>query len=128
MNYTTNYHLPQWVESDRILMEDFNDAMETIDEGLTEAYRPDNLPFVIGSYYGTGEASSTTITLGFRPSLVIVSSPTNSGAFSRSIISDGTQKTDRLSFTDTGFIAHGTTDINGHNLNDTDKYAYIAFR
>ena len=25
MNYTTNYHLPQWVETDRILMDDFND-------------------------------------------------------------------------------------------------------
>ena len=24
MNYTTNYHLPQWVETDRIQMEDFN--------------------------------------------------------------------------------------------------------
>ena len=31
MKYTTNYHLPQWVESDRILMEDFNQAMETLD-------------------------------------------------------------------------------------------------
>ena len=39
MNYTTNYHLPQWVESDRILMEDFNDAMESIEEGLTACTR-----------------------------------------------------------------------------------------
>ena len=37
MNYTTNYHLPQWVESDRILMEDFNDAMETLDGGIAAA-------------------------------------------------------------------------------------------
>ena len=35
MNYTTNYHLPQWVESDRILMEDFNEAMSGIDTALT---------------------------------------------------------------------------------------------
>ena len=34
MNYTTNYHLPQWVESDRILMGDFNDAMAGIEAGL----------------------------------------------------------------------------------------------
>ena len=27
MNYTTNYHLPQWVETDRIQMEHFNQAM-----------------------------------------------------------------------------------------------------
>ncbi len=37
MNYTTNYHLPQWVESDRILMEDFNEAMSGIDGGIAEA-------------------------------------------------------------------------------------------
>ena len=35
MNYTNNYHLPQWVESDRILMEDFNDAFETIDTAMS---------------------------------------------------------------------------------------------
>ena len=34
MNYTTNYHLPQWVESDRIMMEDFNAAMAGIDQGI----------------------------------------------------------------------------------------------
>lgn len=35
MNYTENYHLPQWVKSDRILMEDFNGAMANIENGLT---------------------------------------------------------------------------------------------
>ena len=32
MDYTTNYHLPQWVESDRIMMEDFNEAMAAIEK------------------------------------------------------------------------------------------------
>ena len=31
MNHTTNYALPSWESTDRILMEDFNDAFETID-------------------------------------------------------------------------------------------------
>ena len=31
MNHTQNYALPSWESSDRILMEDFNDAFETID-------------------------------------------------------------------------------------------------
>ena len=31
LNHTTNYALPSWESSDRILMEDFNDAFETID-------------------------------------------------------------------------------------------------
>ena len=37
MDYTVNYHLPQWVESDRILMEDFNEAMAGIDTGIKSA-------------------------------------------------------------------------------------------
>ena len=38
MNYTTNYHLPQWVETDRIQMEDFNQAMADIDTGVAAEY------------------------------------------------------------------------------------------
>ena len=37
MEYTENYQLPQWVESDRILMEDFNQAMAAIDGGIKAA-------------------------------------------------------------------------------------------
>ena len=91
MIYTANYHLPQWVEEDRILMEDFNDAMAGIDQGLQgakaaadtaeskadaaqstadNAYCPENKPYVLGTY--TGEKSYKEINLGFQPSLVIV--------------------------------------------------------
>lgn len=34
MNYTENYQLPQWVESDRVLMEDFNAANLKVDQTL----------------------------------------------------------------------------------------------
>ena len=34
MNYTENYQLPQWVESDRVLMDDFNNAMRKIEGGI----------------------------------------------------------------------------------------------
>ena len=37
MNYTTNYHLPQWVAEDRILMEDFNQMCTDIDGGIAPA-------------------------------------------------------------------------------------------
>ena len=40
MNYTQNYQLPQWVESDRVLMDDFNDMtgkLETALSGLDTA-------------------------------------------------------------------------------------------
>ena len=36
MNYTENYHLPQWVETDRIMMRDFNQMCKDIESGLTE--------------------------------------------------------------------------------------------
>ena len=35
MNYTENYHLPQWVKSDRIMMEDFNQMCADIDGELS---------------------------------------------------------------------------------------------
>ena len=35
MNYTTNYQLPQWVETDRILMDDFNDMTGKLETALS---------------------------------------------------------------------------------------------
>ena len=134
MNYTTNYHLPQWVESDRILMEDFNDAMAGIDQGiqgakaaaetaqttadtaeqkaeaLADAYTPSNQPFVVGTYVGTGE--DTTVTLGFRPKFVVISGM-QPGTQSNSTsdwdryfaLCDGNVLSGRVMFTDTGFVA-----------------------
>ena len=34
MEHTSNYQLPQWAESDRIMMQDFNDMAQKIDQGL----------------------------------------------------------------------------------------------
>ena len=36
MNYTKNYHLPQWVKSDRIMMDDFNRMCADMEAGLTQ--------------------------------------------------------------------------------------------
>jgi len=35
MQYTKNYHLPQWVKSDRIMMDDFNRMCADLENGLT---------------------------------------------------------------------------------------------
>ncbi len=98
MDYTNNYHLPQWVKSDRIMMDDFNNAMSAIDSGIKSAqnaansaksaasaaqnaanaakntaqnaYSPSQKPYAAGSY--TGDSGTQTIHLGFRPSFVIV--------------------------------------------------------
>ena len=102
MNYTTNYHLPQWVETDRIQMEDFNDAMAAMDRGMAEAkvaaeaareaagtaqaaaeIAQSSANAVADAYtpgnqpYAVGSYTGTgadmTITLGFRPKFLILS-------------------------------------------------------
>ena len=66
MTYTTNYQLPQWVKSDRILMDDFNDANSKIDAALTMKCEA-----VAGTYNGS-DNDPQTISLGFTPAAVLV--------------------------------------------------------
>ena len=102
MNYTTNYHLPQWVETDRIQMEDFNDAMAAMDQGMAEAkvaaeaaqeaagtaqaaaeIAQSSADAVADAYTPdnkpfvvgsySANGSGVTVELGFKPSLVIIS-------------------------------------------------------
>ena len=132
MNYTTNYHPPQWAETDRIMMEDFNGAMSDIDQGIktaqdtadtaeskadaaqssanavADAYTPGNQPYVVGSYTGTG--ADMTITLGFRPKFLILSGMESSSATNSTLawdryfgLCDGSIMPLRVTFTDTGF-------------------------
>ena len=137
MNYTTNYHLPQWVETDRIMMEDFNQMCEDIDGGIAaakaaadSAYSAANKPYVIGRYTGNGPSNSQTITLGFRPAFLVISSVAGNGTFVYSLITDGRQMSNRLSFTDTGFtVTAPASTTDAPNLNYGSKeYCYIAFR
>ena len=93
MDYTTNYHLPQWVESDRIMMEDFNEAMAAIDEGIKEVDEAvsqglaevaanlgsagKNARIIWGTYTGTGtygQSNPTSLTFDFCPIAVFCGS------------------------------------------------------
>ena len=143
MNYTTNYHLPQWVETDRIMMEDFNDAMSDIDQGIKTAqdtaemaYSSTNQPYVTGQYTGTG--ADITITLGFRPKILIVSGMQSGKMTTQShnwteffALCDGAVLSNRLAFTDTGFIARAQGPVLEYYPDFTESgrtYSYIAFR
>ncbi len=82
MQRTSNYQLPTWEKSDRIMMEDFNDmtqkieaaidgaksdaaaAQSTADSALSKQH------CVAGHYKGTGQLQ--TIEVGFRPSAVLI--------------------------------------------------------
>lgn len=72
MNHTTNLHLPQWEESDRIMRTDFNDAMSAIDDALAAC---GNCKIETGSYVGTGAYGSgtqNTLTFSGKPTAVFV--------------------------------------------------------
>lgn len=53
LNYTENYWLPQWEETDRVLREDFNDAMYKIDAAVHD------LPYVKIAAIKTDTAATT---------------------------------------------------------------------
>ncbi len=158
MEYTTNYHLPQWVESDRIMMGDFNQMCSDMEAGLTSnaqaaaaaqaaadnaqtvadevagnAYTSSNKPYVVGSYTGTGQ--QMTITLGFRPSFLII----NGGVITYSLNSDelatwqiatnGNTLPECVTFTDTGFTLLKLADKQYPRLIIAERnYDYIAFK
>ena len=147
MEYTANYHLPQWVASDRIMMEDFNEAMNGIDEGIREAqgtantaqttanaaYSPNNMPYVVGSY--TGNNGTKTIELGFRPRFLIISGDEGStsmvGHYQEYGEHVGFMSTDfifdTVTLTDTGFKVVSNSS-SYPRLNEHKTYIYIAFR
>ena len=128
MNYTENYHLPQWEETDRIMRTDFNDAMANIDQGVARAAV---VPFAVGSYVGKGAAQE--ITVGFRPSFVIIAASQAGGINSEmggfSGFSEAQTSGDNVTFTDTGFIVASVTSLPYPRITrGGNTYAYIAFR
>ena len=147
MEYTSNYHLPQWVESDRIMMEDFNQMCSDMEAGLTaakatadaakgiadSAYSPVNKPYTIGSYIGNG--SDTTVNLGFRPSFLIVSGSQSTvqtgvqalGGYE--VFTAGNILADAVTITDNGFTVHTLSNSYYPRLAESGRrYDYIAFR
>ena len=122
MDYTTNYHLPQWVETDRVQMEDFNAAMAGIDSII-----------VTGHYQGNGDTKD--IILGFCPRFLIISSPitgTSISQLDRYFFASGPDctLTDRVVFLSNGFrvIDPPSESSQFPNLNSYTSYDYIAFR
>lgn len=72
MNHTTNLHLPQWEATDRIMMDDFNDAFDKIDTAVAAA---GNCKIAYGTYTGDGQYGSAhpnTLTFDFAPKLLVM--------------------------------------------------------
>ena len=145
MEYTTNYHLPQWVETDRIMMGDFNQMCSDIDEGIAEAkeaadaaqQEAEEKGFVIGSYTGNAPSSGTDpgqlITLGFLPSFLLITRGWASNISSSSFLVIGKARVKAqdsvFEWKDNGFVVKDTNTSGPLQLNTAGMvYDYIAFR
>ena len=127
MNYTENYHLPQWEVTDRIMRVDFNEAMANIDSGITDVVKS----FSAGIYWGTDEPQK--IVTGFRPRFILVhtyKSPSQSTEDFTALSAILTPALDYrfVTFEDDGFTVKGTA-LSYPLVNRINQtYAYIAFR
>lgn len=141
MNYTQNYHLPQWEKTDRIVMEDFNQMCAGIDSGIREAKTAADtaqaaaeeaakLPYAIGTYVGNS-AEQHEFRLGFRPSGVLVwGNQSTSSSWPLYLFTNGVNFTGKLRILDDGFTVEKVImDRDYPVINSTQvTYTYIAFR
>ena len=99
MDYTANYQLPQWVDSDRILRTDFNSAYQKLDAALdgiqaevdandaanTAAHAAfGNCQLYTATYVGTGSYGSSqksSLTFPGEPLAVLIGECGGSGIF-----------------------------------------------
>ena len=177
MNYTNNYHLPQWEKSDRVLMEDFNQMCRDMEAGLeknlqdaasatnsaagaasaaaaqaqstansalakanaaqetaNQAFSPSKFPYTVGTY--TGNGSTTTLYLGFRPRFLILtgqSGSPNQGTINVGVVGPGGNLNSCVTLTSSGAeivnpANNGTTTIYPRLNNSGQTYSYIAFQ
>ena len=153
MNYTQNYHLPQWEESDRVMRTDFNQMCADIENGLSDGQTRDSAlsgridaaqsaadaaqqtalsykHYAAGTYIGAG--ANKKIALGFPPSAVLISTNYVSntqetmGGHICFLTRESNQKL--LTFEDDGFTllhpAQYYPDVNTQG----SRFVYIAFR
>ena len=148
-NTSQNLGLHLWEPTDQVLRTEFNqnwqkidtavnaaqetaEAAQTAANAVSNAYTPGNKPFKVGSYSGNG--STQTIELGFKPSLVIIYQEV--GAYTDGelggdhfMISTGLNYPDKVSFTSTGFKVGVSSSIPYPRVNGSPfSYLYVAFR
>ena len=147
-NHTSNYNLPQWVKTDAIKMEDFNDAFSKIDTQIknantaasnasTAAANAGNCSITTGSWTGNG-SSTRNISLPWTPKCVIILGHHNSSGTVESLVTILTADADyyiedggRVSSSDLDACISGAAiqlrNKNWHNSNGLTVH-YIAFK
>ena len=137
-NYTQHYHLPQWAADDHVLRDEFNQAWADVDAGLGSAYRPGNLPYVIGSYTGNAPSSGADagqlIQLGFQPRFLIITRGwMGTTGVSTTFLAIGQMRNDSQSMVfelkENGFLVKSPDSGGPLKLNTRNYvYDYIAFK
>ena len=118
------------VEKVEEVLEDMAETVEAVQSVTTVAYTPTNKPFVVGSYIGTNY--DQTITLGFKPSFLIISGLQNPTAISvtdhssHTVITAGHTASGAITLTDVGFTVHPVDTF--PKLTNGFKFEFIAFR
>lgn len=73
-NKTANYRLNQWVNTDYVMMSDFNADNAAIDAALSAKAN-----IALGNYVGNGTSAPVSLSFAFAPSVVIVAGMGGSG-------------------------------------------------
>lgn len=134
---TTYYHLNQYEPGDVFHRTDFNADNAAIDEALHDKAKAKDLAelFTWGSYIGGGSYGDRTISLGFRPRIVIIQTEYGVMYYSRAnyggISIDGLpllneDKVAIVTVTDDGFLLHYAA-YGGLDINNV-KYHYIVIK
>ena len=143
-NSSEHLGLHLWEPTDQVLRTEFNQNWQKIDtavgevqstaDAVADAFTPDNMPYVTGTYTGDGSTTNRTITLGFKPKFVIISGSSRStSAASEQVLRFGMagptgDSSTLIWITDTGFRVTN----NGFKYPDLNvigcTYTYLAFR
>ena len=132
-NSSEHLGLHLWEPNDQVLRTEFNQNWQKIDTAVNAAAE---LPYVIGTYTGNGSNDKRTISLGFRPSFVLVSGLRSAtrddhDTLNRIAIWAGPFSHGMVNATETGFTVQtdGSTIEQWPKLNESGyQYYYIAFK
>lgn len=128
-NKTPYHQLNQWVENDSVLRTDFNLDNQKIDQALK------NLAPVTGVYTGSGDSESQTITLGFRPRILLIfplgGLTLDNWRFPFALSVEG-YPAQNVTMTNTGFTVTGTLNFAPNETStyykERNPYRYVAWR
>ena len=125
MNYTQNYQLPQWEKTDRIMMDDFNNAFGRLETALNGKCH-----LLVGTYQGNGK-DNRFIDLGKTPLAVLLcdeNSNMRDGSYTFGGIATQGSATLGLSITEGGFTVRESGNVNCNFISNgyPRTYRYIA--